>query len=369
MDIRKRANEIAHATDNLWFPRWVQNSFDNYDLICTHMEGNWHRNDFPVLERIAGKHKGQPAVVLGSGPSLDKNIEALKDWEGVIFCGPAQIQALKRLGIEADYLTPVDSNPIIMRLTQIGDLEYKKTTLLATPLMHPAFLKAWFGKRLYYLPEVATTKAQDDDELLSLKDLFDKYPPAPDFTESAGLWFHNRMNVFIKKVLHEAYLNNPRIWPGLRPSIKNAGNTSCQGITIANYLGCEPIFLMGCDLCFDGEKTRAATWQYDRTMNEYYRWFRNDIYEQRSGVEFNGKQTTEGMVIDIYDYVLTSIYENMQIIEVGDGALNYFPKITVEEFQEGKDFKHLYRHKDERLKLASEWIEKNTGQKLLFVGG
>ena len=91
-----------------------------------------------------------PAIILGSGPSLDDSIEFLKDWEGGIFCTTSHALTLMRHGIEPTHLVALD--PFCTKEEIAGiDWSKTKTKLIAHPGIWPDLLAYWPNEILLYI--------------------------------------------------------------------------------------------------------------------------------------------------------------------------------------------------------------------------
>lgn len=60
------------------------------------------------IKAIKNKYKGYPVVVVMAGPSLDKNLEELKNFDGLIFAIGRTVQSVKSIGKNPDFSFIVD---------------------------------------------------------------------------------------------------------------------------------------------------------------------------------------------------------------------------------------------------------------------
>ncbi len=107
-------------------------------------------NDIPAMrfepsQYLTHKHKQIPIFIVGNGPSLDENIEILKECREqviVVSCGTA-LQALHRNGITPDFHGEVEQNRANFDwVSRIGDFDYlKKITLISVNGIHPDTIK------------------------------------------------------------------------------------------------------------------------------------------------------------------------------------------------------------------------------------
>ena len=91
----------------------------------------WIKNQLENLPKIADQHcasaffgvlEGRAAVLVSSGPSLDKNVELLREIQGrvLIVAAYSSIRTLTELGIEPDIYCSLDANQILYTLPDGG---------------------------------------------------------------------------------------------------------------------------------------------------------------------------------------------------------------------------------------------------------
>ena len=86
-----------------------------------------------------------PAIIVGSGPTMDDALPLMKDWEGAVFCNSSQGGSLIYHGCDPTWVDVCDN--------RINDMEmsvpynWKKTALITHPGMLPAYLDWWKGKK------------------------------------------------------------------------------------------------------------------------------------------------------------------------------------------------------------------------------
>lgn len=88
----------------------------------------------PSLSRLAGAHKGTPAIIVSAGPSLRKNKHLLKDASerAVIIAVQTTLQPLLEMGVEPDFVTSLDYHDICTRFFEKLPAKLK-TELVAEP--------------------------------------------------------------------------------------------------------------------------------------------------------------------------------------------------------------------------------------------
>ncbi|MBN2342899.1 MAG: motility associated factor glycosyltransferase family protein [Deltaproteobacteria bacterium] len=100
-------------------------------------------SQLPPVEALKPLVTGKPGIFVGAGPSLDNNIEALKDAQNhsLIVAANSALRPLHRAGITPDMVLVVETNDLSTHFN-IGDLN--KTTLIVTGASHQSYLRMPF---------------------------------------------------------------------------------------------------------------------------------------------------------------------------------------------------------------------------------
>jgi hypothetical protein len=167
------------------------------------MMKNGRANDFPYRRgmALAGAFRGCPALIVGAGPSLEKNGDLIKEFEekGLIFAGGS---ALNVINVEPHFAGSIDA--------EAPHEQFKKHPFSNTPFcyqsrMNPDNLSLVKGERLLF----------------------------PDSSCEALNWIYGE-------------------------ELFNGGWTVGNFMTaVAALLGCSPIFFIGMDLCYEGNRKYA----------------------------------------------------------------------------------------------------------------
>lgn len=221
-DLYRQAASNDEATVNSWRPYWIA----QYQLN--------HKRFGPFKDRSVGKlfnkHRFQPCIVVGSGPSLKDNAHILKDNPGipVVSC-LHNFHFLTDLGVKVDYWVSLDSGPIcVSEVAEGGDpsVDYwektKGQTLLAYAATWPELLEKWQGEILFYNAPVPDKGVMDE---LAKTEVFNVH-------------------------------------------VSNGGNVLGAALYIAKaFLGCDTIAFMGADFSFSYDhKFHGWDSQYDQKL-------------------------------------------------------------------------------------------------------
>jgi len=153
----------------------------------------------PILSDVKGLFPNRPAIIVSSGPSLNKNVHLLKmiTNRAVILCVDASWKILEKEGIAPHFVVSVERTPGTYRYVE-GLAESKKTIYAMVSFIFPETLKGYQGPRL----------------------------------------FVNRSQNFYKKLGME------------EDCLQMGSSTAHMAFQIAVHMGCNPIILIGQDLAF-----------------------------------------------------------------------------------------------------------------------
>ncbi len=180
--------------------------------------GIWLRNlavnlsqvaSMPPLDLLAGRFTGRPGIVVGAGPSLDRNLDVLRELQGhVLFCAASTaLPALARLGIVPELVVVIEANDVSGHFAGVPHLD--RMTLLPGPLGHPSHFAVPVGARLAAA-------------------LGGSVP---------GDWLQRAR--------------------GCR-QLESGGSVACVAFSALHLLGCDPLVLVGMDLAFTEGRTHAG---------------------------------------------------------------------------------------------------------------
>jgi hypothetical protein len=141
--------EVKSATLLRFNELWKQNFRTNQSAI--------QRN--PGVSSLKNKFKNLPGIVVGAGPSLDKNIRLLsqaKD-KAVIIASDAALKPLMAHDITPSFVACLDPQADIAKF--LKGLPTRGMTLIAPSIVHPQVLDLWEGSVVFYskfAPDIPT---------------------------------------------------------------------------------------------------------------------------------------------------------------------------------------------------------------------
>ncbi|MGE5370815.1 MAG: motility associated factor glycosyltransferase family protein [Solirubrobacterales bacterium] len=180
----------------------VKNSFRNIKYMV----------ESPGVQQLAGKYQGKPAIIVSAGPSLDKNVDLLREVKGkaLILSNDTTFPNLIKKGIVPDMVFSIE------RITEVWDRFYRDTEIPD---------ETWLVGLNVIDPRVF--EAFPDRHLIAYRT-----------TEPLSRW------------LDETY--------GSKGALNTGLSVSHLAYSTAEVLGCDPIVLIGQDLAFAGERYYAS---------------------------------------------------------------------------------------------------------------
>lgn len=191
----------------------VENMLDNLGEIT----GN------PGINLLFNKFRGRPAVIVSTGPSLDKNKHLLRGLEGraLVIAPDASLKVLLDMGVKPHLVTSLERLRVASRCFEgLAAEEVQDVYLAACPVIYNEVYGAYPGPRV----------------------------------------------IVYRNFDHFKWLGVDR---GILDIMISSGNMAFK---VAAALGCDPIILVGQDLAFDrGGKSHAAGNVYGERQEMYYK--------------------------------------------------------------------------------------------------
>ncbi|QNU67114.1 motility associated factor glycosyltransferase family protein [Ruminiclostridium herbifermentans] len=225
--------------------------------------------DFSYFE---GMYKNRPAIVVGAGPSLDKNIEYLREAKGkaLILCVDAALDSLLDKGIVPDIVASIERTTLITKF-------YKRDII--------------------------------PDSIVYL---------GPNIIPGSVLERFNRIIFTGRK--GDAVVRDLNSYIGFN-NLEIGGNVSNILIAFAQYLGCSPIIFVGLDLAYTNGRTHTA--QVADNLEDSL----SNVYKE-STVYVKGQN---GEMLETFEFfmyaknwieILISINEEIKFINATEGGAN-----------------------------------------------
>lgn len=206
-----------------WKKIWIENTRKNRERFGSFADKS--------VGKLLGKHKHQPAIIIGSGPSLKHNAADLKERNGIVTLSCLHnFHYLEDQGVGADYYVTLDAGPVVIEEVYEGGSktpeEYwamtKSKTLIAFIGTDPGLFDKWQGEVVFYNAPIPNAEVAEE---------MDAIEP-----------FHT--------------------W------VSNGGNVLGACLYIAKgFMGCNPIAFMGADFSFSYvKKFHAWDSKYDKSL-------------------------------------------------------------------------------------------------------
>jgi len=132
--------EVKNATSLRFNALWQQNFQANHSAILKN----------PGILALRKRFDGVPGIVVGAGPSLEKNIGLLNRVSGkaVIIASDAALKPLLQLGITPSFVISLDPQEDISKF--FTGVNTQRMILVAPAVVHPRILDLWAGRVLFY---------------------------------------------------------------------------------------------------------------------------------------------------------------------------------------------------------------------------
>jgi len=219
------AEELGMNTFNAYFPMWMENFRQSLKLIP---------DDAKTLSHVADQRKGKSALIVGAGPSLkDTDWKTLRRFKGVLIANNKALIPLLKHNIVPDWVVALDGLPEVYNSFNDPVVTEHK------------------GKCNFLGPTVLDASVTDF-ALSWAKECVWGNPHVPSGSDSK-LWNLN----LVMELLNGLEL------------MRHGGNVGTASWLLAKHLGCNPIGMLGFDMCAHPDKT----WTKDEAVN--YEYFYN----------------------------------------------------------------------------------------------
>lgn len=275
----------------------VYNSFYNHLKIVSGFEGD-PPYSFDLKNHTP--HKG-PCMIIGSGPTLDKSIGRIKEFNGGVICSTSQATTLVRYGVIPDYIVALDPNSSWEEIKDVPWLwGLQKTALITHPGVDPGLIAEWGGDIVLFRQNVNTTQFYTNAQRVG-------------YSKRIG---QGQFEVYIKTLLTMF-------------SCAAAGQ-----ILIAKALGYESQYLIGCDFSCPGGQARFTQWKYEGEWKEYKSGTVEEDWAKPGQYEVYTAGGIPTMPIHLFykkNFISAWRLDTADLYNVGDNALTEIPRTTIDE--------------------------------------
>jgi hypothetical protein len=149
MNREEQIREVKSATLLRFNQVWQRNFLSNRNAI--------QRN--PGVIALKNRFRDIPCIVVGAGPSLDKNIRYLRKAceKAIILCCDAALKPLLSHNIVPNFVVVLDPQEEIARF--LSNVPQRGITLVVPTIVHPNILELWQGDILFFnkfAPDIPT---------------------------------------------------------------------------------------------------------------------------------------------------------------------------------------------------------------------
>lgn len=154
---------------------WTENYLENF------RSGAFSQNRAGTLMQLIKSNscKNIPVVLIAAGPSLDKNLSHLKNYQSnvIIICVDVVLYKLIENDIRPDYVVSIDPSDSIHRFW--SDVNTEDLTFICPTTTNPELIKKWKGKLIFFNQEDSGDKGQLLKKLIvptqNFGNLFNRY--------------------------------------------------------------------------------------------------------------------------------------------------------------------------------------------------
>lgn len=115
--------------------QWLRNSILNLPAVAEN----------PGIGELFGRFAGRPAIIISAGPSLDKNVDLLREAKGkaLLLCVDTALKAVLRRGIHPDFVFSLDGCDLNYR--HFEGIDVDDVRLVAEPMTHHKIVETFRG--------------------------------------------------------------------------------------------------------------------------------------------------------------------------------------------------------------------------------
>ncbi|MDB2153565.1 motility associated factor glycosyltransferase family protein [Clostridium butyricum] len=242
-------NKIRENTNNYFSKIWFENYLKNISILT----------EVNIINNYENLYKGKPAIIISSGPSLDRNLKLLKGQEDkfIIIAVGRSLKAIEDQGIKVDFTAIIDGDKEMYNV-------FKQSLNSTVPMLFneqssSQIVEQYKGEKIFF----STREFVDSDkEILEVKPI----------------------------------------------TLFQGGSVAHACIDFARVLGCSTIIFIGQDLAYTDDKTHANNSICDFENNTFNT--ETDLYVKgvkcdkvKTSMEFNVFRERIEMIVNLYDYI------------------------------------------------------------------
>jgi phage FluMu protein Com len=212
-----------------------------------------------------------PAIIIGSGPSLDDSIEYLKEWKGGIFCSTSHALTLMHYGIEPTHIVGLDTFSLWDEIKGV-DWSKTKTKLVTHPGVNSSLIEKWPNDMILFIEN----DARPDSFYMGTQKRM--------YSWREGDWLNPVFHYYIKTQIPIFSCSPP------------------VQMIAAHLLGYGNMFLCGLDFSSPGNKDRMTSW----TVDEDGAWVKHEfpLETAEHGDSYAAKKAISGNKLPTYNIQL-----------------------------------------------------------------
>jgi hypothetical protein len=258
---------------------------------------------------------GRPCLVIGRGASANKVAPILKKWQHPVIAASSNAAFCVKYGIEPTYICAFDS--VISLNQKLKPHKWDKSILLTHPTVDPRLIRGWKWEKMYY------------------RRMF----PGLEFFE---LYF-------------------PMMFPMIKIGIRFTGSVVNNAVSIATFLGFNPIFLIGSDLSWtDHMATTCENYVFDSDGGLVYTDSGPNGGDHISYFRpFGPKIITEEKLLNFKEGLLQLwAVDNPNIVDCSGGILTEMPQANIEDVikNQGRGFQDLNIPQQAKIEALNKFV-------------
>ena len=337
-------------------------SFANYHAILQ-AAADGRGRDIALMPKV----RNEPILCIGSGPTLDRALPRIKEWEGDVICSPSQASTLVYWGKDPKYILALDPDETPPPMA-VDSWHGRDTTLLIHPGTNPWLISPQYFKRS---PDGQIGQVENKDAWPGKFGFFRKMEPQTPFYANAQKMGYSD----IVRDVHPTSVTM-HITAIIGTEIVMLGCVANAEIFVASLLGYNPIYLVGVDFGYPGGQDRFTKWtftdgKWTETKSKMVEDF-DDQQKARLVMSDAGIQSEEIHMFYKRNFMSAWRLEKMQIITVEGGCVTETPQVSWETLLKrqgvmGGEIKGF--NKREIVLVSEQYLARQNTHVIAYQGG